>query len=177
MIRTRQRQRREEGNDEDPQEHREAIERALEGGGWNDWSFIEKLTLKTVLCRGRYPWRDGPKRHTFWTANAKGSNLRTMDLARTCGEQEMPGAPIISRFRQLQVSYDATAAIWNYNTNDVWITILFAGLNAMLLFIFEIAGSAWSRERSDGENLWLVALFALDVVFLLISSRQVWFTH
>ena len=171
-------------NDQDPPGYRDAIERALEGGGWNDWSFIEKLTLKDgTVHEGRYPWRDGPKRHTFWTnKHEEVPDLRNMDLARTCGEQ----GNRLCKERTYYISFPPApgvvmmpfAAIWNYDTNDVWITILFAGLNAMLLFIFlRLLVQRGHSQRSDGENLWLVALFAFGSVVFFSSVRgEVWFT-
>jgi len=74
---------------DDPPGYRDAIDRALEGGGWNDWAFIEKLTLRDgTVHEGRYPWRDGAKRHTFWTnKHEEIPDLRQIDLARTCGEK------------------------------------------------------------------------------------------
>lgn len=170
----------------DPPGYRAAIDRALTGGGWNDWASIDKLTLRDgTVHEGRYPWtsKDGDKRFTFWTNKHEAiPDLRSMDLARTCGEKGNQ----LCREKTYYISFPPGpavvmmpfAAIWNYDTNDVWITILFAGLNAVLLFLLlNLLVRRGHSHRTDEENLWLVALFAFGTVVFFSSVRgEVWFT-
>jgi hypothetical protein len=70
------------------------------------------------------------------------------------------------------------AAIWDYEVNDVVLTIFFAALNVMLMYLLlqrMAIGGRTARSRSD--NLWLTVLFGLGTSHLWLSVMgQVWFT-
>ena len=69
-------------------------------------------------------------------------------------------------------------AIWGYNTNDVWITLLFGALSAMLLMYWLNRLYAQGLLRhSERDRLWLVAMFAFGTVAYYCAIRgAVWFT-
>ncbi len=69
-------------------------------------------------------------------------------------------------------------ALFDYNLNDVVFTLLFAALNALLLFVvlrkFRELGYF---NHSNALLLWIVAAFALGTVNYFVSIRgEVWFT-
>ena len=70
------------------------------------------------------------------------------------------------------------AAIWGYDTNDVLITIIFGGLNALLLFmVLELLAARGHSARTREEHLWLTLMFAFGTVAFFVSVRgEVWFT-
>jgi len=70
------------------------------------------------------------------------------------------------------------AALWGYDTNDVLITALVGGLNAVLLFLFlQLLATRGHTTRSREDNLWLVVMFALGSVAFFSSVRgEVWFS-
>lgn len=70
------------------------------------------------------------------------------------------------------------AAIWDYEVNDVLLTVLFAALNVALMYLLlrrMALGGRTARSRSD--NLWLTALFGFGTVHLWCAVLgQVWFS-
>ncbi len=70
------------------------------------------------------------------------------------------------------------AAIWGYHVNDVLLTVLFAALNVMLMYLLlkrMAIGGRSGRGRND--NLWLTLLFGFGSVhFWCAVLGQVWFT-
>ncbi|MDP6944160.1 MAG: hypothetical protein QF464_08430, partial [Myxococcota bacterium] len=70
------------------------------------------------------------------------------------------------------------AAIWGYDANDVLITALFGGLNAVLLFwLLQLLAARGHTSRTRHDNLWLTVMFALGSVAFFSSVRgEVWFT-
>jgi hypothetical protein len=172
--------------EDDAPGYREAVDRALASGGWNDWAAIEQLKLRDgTVYEGRYPWAgsDGDKKHTFWTnRHEEIPDLLNVDLARDCGESGRK----LCREKRYYVSFPPgpalvmlpLAALSGYDTNDVLITILFAGLNGVLLFMFlQLLSLRGHSQRNQSENLWLVGLFAFGTVVFFSSVRgEVWFT-
>lgn len=185
----------------DPQGYRAAIGRIFPepdlvktgekpAGGWNDWAYIEHVKLRDGSEHsGRYPWkrfnsRDKKQsRDTFWTTEHEViPSLLNLDLARDCGEK---GRSLCNE-RTYYVSFPPApalvmmpfAALSGYDTNDVMVTLLFAGLNAVLLFLFlQLLVTRGHSVRSRRENVWLVALFAFGTVVFFSSIRgEVWFT-
>ena len=70
------------------------------------------------------------------------------------------------------------AAVWDYDVNDVWFTLLFAAVNILLLFLLlERLAAGGLTGRTLQDNLWLTGLFGFGTVFLWCAIiGQVWFT-
>ncbi|MFO0746806.1 MAG: glycosyltransferase family 87 protein [Myxococcota bacterium] len=171
--------------DDDAPGYREALKRVEESGGWNDWSTIRKLTTKDgEVLMGRYPWEgeSNDKRWLFYTNDNRELKITPEELARTCGEN---GRRLCDE-RIHYVSFPPVpalvflpfVAVWGYDTNDVLITVLVGGLNAVLLFWFlQLLVIRGHSRRSTGDNLWLTFAFAFGTVAFFSSVRgEVWFT-
>ena len=165
---------------------RAAIARSEKAGGWNDWALLRTLTLKDgEVVRGRFPWEGGAgeRRHLFHTDdNRELKIVLPDDLARSCGTS---GRGLCDE-RSYYVSFPPfpamallpVVAICGYDTNDVLITVLMGGLNAVLMFWFlQLLAMAGHSTRSTRDNLWLTIAFALGTVTFFASVRgEVWFT-
>lgn len=172
--------------DDDPKGYREAIARTEAAGGWNDWSYVRKLTLKDgEVVRGRFPWEgaEGDRKHLFWTDDNRELKIVTpTDLARTCGD----GGHSLCDERVYYISFPPVpalmllpfVAVFGYDTNDVLITVLIGGLNAVLLFWFlQLLVVRGHSARSTRDNVWLALAFALGTVTFFSSVRgEVWFS-
>ena len=171
---------------EGPRGYCEAIERSRSSGGWNDWITLETLTLEDgTRVQGQFPWAksDGENQHIFHTIDGEARKIRAPDqLARTCGESGRRTC----REQTYYISFPPMpavvllpfAAIWGYDTNDVLITLLFGGLNAVLLLLFlQLLVARGHSSRTTSDNLWLTALFAFGSVVFFSSVRgEVWFS-
>lgn len=172
--------------EDDPKGYREAIARSEKAGGWNDWSFIRKLTLKDgEVVRGRFPWEsaEGELRHLFHTDDNRELKIDvSKDLARTCGER---GRSLCDE-RVYYISFPPmpallmlpVVAVFGYDTNDVVITILAGGVNAVLMFWFlQLLVIRGHSRRSTRDNVLLTLAFALGTVTFFSSVRgEVWFS-
>lgn len=180
---------------EDPQGYREAIKRTLDGGGWNDWASIREIKLKRPVIaedgaelsvlRGKFPWPGdkGDKKNTFHSTD--GYELQIIphrDLARDCGENKRSLCNTVVQYISFPPAPAVVmlpfAAVWGYDTNDVIITILFAALNAALLFLLlQLLVARGHSERSVRDNIWFTVLFAFGTVAFFSSVQgAVWFT-
>ena len=182
----------------DPAGFQEAVDRALarsDGGpgGWNDWASHHRLRLKGRAdapesgeeVAGVWPWKDtrGPRRTVFHTLDGKRMRIdRALDVARTCGPDGR--SPCDERVYHVSfppfpaVVVAPLAAIQGYRVNDVLLTVLLGGLNAVLhlLFLQQLVARGLIR-RTNQEILWLVALCAFGSVVFFSSVRgEVWFT-
>lgn len=172
--------------DDDPQGYREAIARSEQSGGWNDWAALRALTLKdgqVVHGRFAYPGDPSEKGHLFHTDD--GYELKIVvpqDLARTCGESGHALCDETSWYVSFPpfpaVVFLPFVAVSGYDVNDVIITIVIAGFNAVLLFWFlQLLAIRGHSRRSTKENLWLTVAFAFGSVAFFSSVRgEVWFT-
>lgn len=177
---------------EDPKGLQEAVNRALtdengNGQGWNDWASFRELTLtggETV--RGVWPWKDdsGSKRkHEFVTLAGDTMVIDPeTDIAKGCGDKAWRKCDEIRYYISFPpfpaVVMVPFVAIWGYFTNDVLITILIAGINAVLIFLMlqQLVRRGYAA-RTTREQLWFVALFAFGTVTYFSSIRgEVWFT-
>jgi len=152
--------------------------------GWNDWSSYRILTLKSGQeLRGVFPWfdkKDDPRKNEFHSLDG---NLYRIDCAREVkGGCHGKGPGQVKYYVSFPpfpgVLMMPAAAIWHYNVNDVWFTLLFAALNGVLIFLLlqYLAATGHSR-RSLSDNLWLTALFVFGTVHFFSSVRgEVWFT-
>ncbi len=172
--------------EDDPNGYREAIARTEKAGGWNDWSVIRKLTLKDgEVVLGRFAWEGdaGERKHLFHTNDNRELKIVVpQDLARTCGES---GRTTCDE-RLYYISFPPVPALlmlpfvaaFGYDTNDVIITILCGGLNAVLMFWFlQLLVIRGHSKRSTRDNTWLAIAFALGTVAFFSSVRgEVWFS-
>jgi len=170
----------------DARGYREALARTEKAGGWNDWAFVRKLTLKDgEVVRGRFPWEggEGERRHIFYgDDNRELKIVVPNDLARTCGET---GRGLCDE-RVYYISFPPfpalamlpVVAVFGYDTNDVLITVLVGGLNAVLLFWFlQLLVLRGHSKRTTRDNVLLTIAFALGTVTFFSSVRgEVWFT-
>ncbi|GMV39210.1 MAG: hypothetical protein AMXMBFR64_09260 [Myxococcales bacterium] len=177
---------------DDPPGYREAIDRALTGPdgkaiGWNDWASYRVLTLNSgETVAGVWPWKDdkGDKRREFRTLTGEWMRIDpATDIARGCD-------PTAKHKKCDEVRYYISfppvpslvmmplVAIWGYHVNDVLVTILFAALNAVLIFgMMRVLSRRGHSERQLREHLWLTVLFAFGTVAFFSSVRgEVWFT-
>ncbi|HAN30471.1 MAG TPA: hypothetical protein DCQ06_02635, partial [Myxococcales bacterium] len=167
----------------------EAIKRATNNGrsGWNDWASFRVLTLKGgQQVRGVFPFKHdrGPRKHEFWTVGGKMMVIDVKrDLAIGCDAQR-------PRVRCDRVEYKISfppfpavvmmpfVAVWGYHTNDVWITLVFGALSAMLLLFWlnRLYAQGLIRHKV-ADRIWIVALFAFGTVAYYCAIRgAVWFT-
>lgn len=172
--------------EDDPPGYRDAIARSEEAGGWNDWAYVRKLTLRDgEVVRGRFPWggEKTERRHLFHTDDNRELVIEVPgDLARSCGERghslcdERIYFVSFPPFPALVMS--PLAVISGYDTNDVLITVLIGGLNAVLLFWFlQLLVIRGHSQRSTRDNYLLALTFALGTVAFFTSVRgEVWFT-
>ncbi|MEC9073053.1 MAG: glycosyltransferase 87 family protein, partial [Myxococcota bacterium] len=173
-------------NSEDPPGYREAIKRTTTGGGWNDWASLKTLTLEDgTVVRGRFPWpkAGGEQRHIFHTVDGEERKVVIpQDLSRTCGTNRRQPCNETHHYVSFPpfpaVVMMLPSLVWGYNTNDVLITVLFAGLNAALLFwLLQLLVVRGHSDRTSRENLWWTLLFAFGSVTFFSSVRgEVWFT-
>ncbi|MGM0578631.1 MAG: hypothetical protein ACQEXJ_23100 [Myxococcota bacterium] len=172
--------------DDDPRGYRDAIRRTVHAGGWNDWARIRTLTLKDgTVVEGRFPWADAgdEKRHIFHTVDGEIRKIRVpQDLKRGCGDLRRKACDETTYHVSFPpfpaVVMMPFAAIWGYDTNDVLITVLAGGLNAVLLFwLLQLLSLRGHTARSRRDNVWLTVAFCLGSVAFFSSVRgEVWFT-
>ncbi len=169
-----------------PQGLREAVARTERAGGWNDWSSLRRLTLSDgQVIVGHFPWghEETSRKQLFHTRDGREFRVDvTKDLARTCGL----GGRARCDEREYFVSFPPfpavallpAVAVWGYDTNDVLITVLLGGLNAVLLFwLLELLVTRGHSRRSRGDNVVLSLAFAFGTVAFFSSVRgEVWFS-
>lgn len=177
---------------DDPPGYRDAVNRALTGPdgkavGWNDWSSYRVLTLKSgETVAGVWPWKDtkGEKRKDFRTLRGDWMRIDPgADIARGCDpEAKYKRCDEVKYFISFPplpgLIMVPLVSVWGYRVNDVLVTILFAALNAVLIFLMmRVLASRGHSERPLREQLWLTALFAFGTVAYFSSVRgEVWFT-
>ncbi len=144
----------------------------------NDWASYDVLTLK-----GGSAEKLGPQVRGFFTQRpGKPNEFRTLDG----DEIAIPSRDRGESRRRYFVSFPPMpavlmmpfVAVTGFGTNDVLFTVLFAGLNTMLVFLLlqRLAARGYSR-RSRDENLWLTVLFAFGSAHLWCGVLgRVWFT-
>jgi len=180
------RQRSADAHPDDPSGYREAIARTERAGGWNDWASMRKLTLRGGdVVVGHFPFEhEGAERKKLFHTTDRREFVIDFpaDLARTCGQRghslcdervyfiSFPPFPGV-------VMLPFVAAI-GYNTNDVLITVLVGGLNAVLLFWFlQLLVTRGHSKRNQRDNVILTLAFAFGTVAFFSSVRgEVWFT-
>jgi hypothetical protein len=180
------RQRSTQSEPDDPKGFRAAIARTEKAGGWNDWSSLRRLTLKGGdVLTGHFPWghEDSERKRLFHATDGKEYVVDVPnDLARSCG----PAGRGLCDERIYFISFPPFPAVvmlpfvaaFGYNTNDVLITVLIGGLNAVLLFWFlQLLVTRGHSRRSQRDNVILTLAFAFGTVAFFSSVRgEVWFT-
>lgn len=139
----------------------------------NDWASYWEITLKSgEVFRGVWLDRGGVGR--FRLLNKQEVVLDAKTLAGATRQQRyfmsFPPAPSVVMM--------PLAAVWGYAVNDVAVTIVFAALNVMLMFLLLQRFAAQGLGgRTTRENLWLTVLFGFGTVhFWCATLGQVWFT-
>ncbi|MEO6952858.1 MAG: hypothetical protein ABI321_13720 [Polyangia bacterium] len=136
----------------------------------NDWAEVEYLVLKDGRTVSGCFLRSQP------------SHFRTL-----AGKVEtIPATDIQSRSKKYYVSFPPfpavlflpVVAVAGLATNDVLLTLLLAPLGPMFLFlVLRRLSARGDSQRSEQDDLWLVALFAVGSVYYYSSILgQVWYT-
>ena len=171
----------------DPPGLQDAINKQLNGSGWNDWASYRVLTLRGgETVKGVFPWKDvpGPRQNEFHTLDGK---LMIIDVSRDL----KTGCDPKQKWRKCddvvyQISFPPFPAIamlplvkiWHYRTNDVMVTVFFAALSAMLAFLWLARLRREGLIAHDfGDQLWLTAFLAFGTATFFVSAHaSVWFT-
>jgi hypothetical protein len=171
---------------DDPPGYRDAIQRTVSGGGWNDWSSYHVVTLKGgEVVRGVWPWGDG--------TGGKEKRFRTLDGTEMVVDKELDiatgckGRPLGRCDEKLNyVSFPPfpsvlmmpAVALFGYSVNDVLFTVFFAALNVALMFLLlQHFTRQGLTDRAPRENLILALVFAFGTSHFFSSVRgEVWFT-
>jgi hypothetical protein len=139
----------------------------------NDWAKVDVLRLKDGReLRGMYGSRTGGPVDRFFPLRGRAETV--------------PESEIVSRSAIRYVSFPPFpavlmlpfVAVWGLEFNDVIFTCLWAAMNPVLLFLLlrDLRRRGLSK-RTDVEDLWLTAMFAVGSVYYFCSVLgQVWFT-
>ncbi|MFT5432219.1 MAG: hypothetical protein ACI9OJ_002918 [Myxococcota bacterium] len=151
--------------------------------GWNDWASYRILTLKSgEVLEGVFPWRDqkDERKHEFHALDGTIYHIDCRkDVKRGCHGNQ----PDVITYHVSFPPFPAVVMmpltkIWGYAVNDVWVTLLFAAANALILFmLLQWLVLHGHSKRSRTENLWLTAMFVFGTVHFFSAVRgEVWFT-
>jgi hypothetical protein len=184
-------------NEDTPKGYYEALLRVPRHGhreqylSWNDWSSYRILTLRGAageVRQGVFPWgnitsKADPnykKRNDFHDLNGSVYHIIcSRDVKSGChGNKKEQVKYHVSFPPGPAILMMPLVAVQGYHVHDVWFTLFFAALCALLLFV--LLQSLTRRghcDRSRNDNLWLTALFIFGTVFFFSSIRgEVWFT-
>ncbi len=144
----------------------------------NDWASYQELELKGASAEAHGPLVKG----FFTRRKGKGNQFQTLSGALL----EIPRRDRGQAKTRYFVSFPPGPAVlmlpWvaavGYGANDVIFTVVFAGLNVVLIFAFlQLLTRLGHSLRTEKENLWLTALFAFGTAHLWCSVLgRVWFT-
>jgi hypothetical protein len=139
----------------------------------NDWASYWEITLKTgEVYKGNWMERQGSGR--FRLLNKQEVVLDARSLAGANRQQRyfmsFPPGPAVLMM--------PLAAVSGYQVNDVALTIVFAALNVMLMFLLlQRFAARGLGGRTTTDNLWLTAMFGFGTAhFWCATLGQVWFT-
>jgi hypothetical protein len=139
----------------------------------NDWAKIDVLTLRDGReVRGIYGSRTGGPTDRFYPLRGTPVTIPAEEIASRAAIRLVSFPPFPA------VVMAPFVALWGLRFNDVLFTALWAALNPMLLFLLlrDLRARGLS-QRSDGDDLWLTALFGVGSVYYFCSVvGQVWFT-
>ena len=137
----------------------------------NDWAEVEYLTLK-----------DGRQIAGCFLKTQPPNHFRSLKGVI----ESIPDSEIASRSKKFYVSFPPfpailmlpAVAIAGLAANDVLFTVLLAPLGPMLLFlVLRRLAARGDSQRSEEDDLWLTALFAIGSVYYYSSILgQVWYT-
>lgn len=136
----------------------------------NDWAEVEYLKLKDGRTIAGAFLKAQPSK--FRLLGGKFENIEQADIASREKKYYVSFPPFPA------VVFLPLVAISGMQVNDVIVTILLAALVPALLFLIlrRFAERGESR-RSEGDDLWLTAMFGLGTVFYYSSVMgQVWYT-
>jgi hypothetical protein len=154
------------------------LELTREPPSQNDWASFDVLTLK-----GASKAAHGDQVRGFFTRRSKKPNeFQTLKGDLLSIPKKDRGAKTTQRYVSFPpmpaVVMMPSVALLGYGTNDVVLTVFFAALNVMLMFLLlERLRKSGYTARSPSENLWLTALFGFGTAHLWCAALgQVWFT-
>ncbi|HEX3698616.1 MAG TPA: hypothetical protein VH374_24810 [Polyangia bacterium] len=139
----------------------------------NDWAKVDVLKLKDGReVRGIYGSRTGGPTDRFYPLRGRSETINESDIVSRSAIRyvSFPPFPAV-----LMVPF---VAIWGLNFNDVLFTVLWAGINPVLLFLLlgDLRRRGLSR-RTPVDDLWLIALYGVGSVYYYCAVLgQVWFT-
>ncbi len=155
-----------------------SAELVREPEGQNDWANFKVLELK-----GESAQKFGESVSGFFTHRSgmpnqfKLLNGREIEIPKE-DRGEMTTRYFVSFPPGPAVLMMPFVAIFGYGANDVIFTLLFAGLNVMLVFLVlrRLREFGYS-ERSEKEDLWITVFFAFGSAHLWCAAQTgVWFT-
>jgi hypothetical protein len=138
----------------------------------NDWASYWELTLSDgEEIRGN--WRERVGHGPFRLLGTKTDMYLDPGDVETSTRRYFVSFPPAPAWLMMPL-----AAVWEYDVNDVWFTLIFGALNILLMFLLLerlAVGGLTGRSRRD--NLWLTLLFGFGTVHLWCAVLgQVWFT-
>ncbi|HEY2900884.1 MAG TPA: hypothetical protein VGL59_09935, partial [Polyangia bacterium] len=139
----------------------------------NDWAKVDVLKLKDGReVRGNYGSRTGGPADRFYPLRGRSETINESDIVSRSAIRyvSFPPFPAV-----LMVPF---VAIWGLNFNDVLFTVLWAGINPVLMFwlLGDLRRRGLSR-RTPVDDLWLTALYGVGSVYYYCAViGEVWFT-
>ena len=139
----------------------------------NDWAKVDVLKLKDGReVRGIYGSRTGGPIDRFYPLRGRSETIAESDISSRTAIRYVSFPPFPA------VLMVPLVAIWGLNFNDVLFTVLWAGINPVLLFL--LLGDLRRRglsQRTPVDDLWLTALYGVGSVYYYCAVLgQVWFT-
>ncbi|HXI60022.1 MAG TPA: hypothetical protein VNO55_28340 [Polyangia bacterium] len=139
----------------------------------NDWAKVDVLKLKDGReVHGIYGSRTGGPVDRFYPLRGKSETIAESDIVSRSAIRYVSFPPFPA------VLMAPLVAIWGLNFNDVLFTVLWAGINPVLMFL--LLGNLRRRglsRRTPVDDLWLTLLYGVGSVYYYCAVLgQVWFT-
>jgi hypothetical protein len=139
----------------------------------NDWAKVDVLKLKDGReVHGIYGSRTGGPVDRFYPLRGKSETIAESDIVSRSAIRYVSFPPFPA------VLMAPLVAIWGLNFNDVLFTVLWAGINPVLMFL--LLGNLRRRglsRRTPVDDLWLTVLYGVGSVYYYCAVLgEVWFT-
>ncbi|MEA2700594.1 MAG: hypothetical protein QOI66_4865 [Myxococcales bacterium] len=139
----------------------------------NDWAKVDVLKLKDGReVHGVYGSRTGGPVDRFYPLRGKSETIAESDIVSRSAIRYVSFPPFPA------VLMMPLVAIWGLNFNDVLFTVLWAGINPVLMFL--LLGNLRRRglsRRTPVDDLWLTLLYGVGSVYYYCAVvGEVWFT-